>query len=74
LRSKIFRGQIGRQMLEVRRLGKFCEVSKVRKFGRSGGFKGRKVRQDVRVVNICIFATSCRLLFFRSLPHRKACP
>jgi hypothetical protein len=53
--SKIFRGQIGRQICEVREIGKFG------RFERSGNFGGRKDRHDSLAGNEYIFVTSFRL-------------
>jgi hypothetical protein len=64
--SKIFSGQIDRQIYEVWGLGKFCEVREVRKFGRSGGLEGlggRKVLQDVLAGNKCIFCNFMYIVY-----------
>jgi hypothetical protein len=77
VRSKIFRGQLGRQVWEVREEGKFWDVSNVTKFGRSGGLNrlgGWKRRQDPLAANKCVFATTLNCVSFRCLPHRQTCP
>jgi hypothetical protein len=60
-RSKIFFGQVGRQMYDVREVEKFRRLWRSRNLGGLEGLRGRNHRKNPLAGNKCIFASSCIL-------------